>query len=56
MRDKILNSKEAAEYLRICLKTFYTLLKKGEIKYKKVGYRYRILKSELDEYLRENKE
>lgn len=52
MNDEVLKAQQAADYLKVCLKTLYKLVKENRIKYTRAGNRYRFLKSELDKYLR----
>lgn len=53
--DEVLTPKEAAAYMKISQKLLYQLIKSGELKAKKVGkLKFRILKSELNNYLRGN--
>ena len=54
--DKIMTVEEVAEYLRVHFQTVLKLLRDGSIRAQKVGRSWRILKSEVDKYLRgENK-
>lgn len=52
MNDEVMKAQQAADYLKVCLKTLYKLVKENRIKYTRAGNRYRFLKSELDKYLR----
>jgi excisionase family DNA binding protein len=45
--DKVYNTEEAQDYLRVSNSTIKRLLKKGIIKANKVGGRYKILGNEL---------
>ena len=55
-KDKLITMTELMEFLRISKPTAIKLLKRGDIKATKVGNQWRILKSEVDKYLRgENK-
>jgi len=55
MERRWLTAKEAAEYLRLHLKTIYRLVSMGAIPYSKIsGYGIRIDKVELDRLLEEN--
>ena len=54
MREKeneVLTTKEACEYLRISKPTFFNLIHKNQIKAKKVGRAWRVLRSELKGFL-----
>ena len=54
--DKIMTVEEVAKYLRVHFQTVLKLLRDGSIRAQKVGRSWRILKSEVDKYLRgENK-
>jgi excisionase family DNA binding protein len=52
VEDRILTLKELQDYLRLSQKTVLKLLGSGEIKAKKVGNKWRILKSTVDDYLK----
>ena len=45
------NLHEVAEILNCSYMTVYNLVKKGEIKYFKVGVEYRVKESELNNYI-----
>jgi len=51
--DKVLTLKELQEYLKLSEKTVLKLLNDGKIKARKVSNKWRILKSEVDKYLRD---
>jgi excisionase family DNA binding protein len=50
--DAVLTSREACDYLRISRPTFAKYLYAGRIKGAKVGKGWKVLKSELDRFLR----
>ena len=50
--DKIMTVVEVADYLRVHFQTVLKLLRDGSIRAQKVGRSWRILKSEVDKYLR----
>ncbi len=50
--DKVLTTKQAAQYLQTSLTTMFKMIREGELKAKKVGRGYRFLRSELDKFLR----
>ena len=50
--DKIMTVEEVAKYLRVHFQTVLKLLRDGSIRAQKVGRSWRILKSEVDKYLR----
>ena len=52
MKEKVFTVKELSEYLKVSDKTVKTLLRAGKIKANKVGREWRVLKSEVDKYLR----
>lgn len=54
--DEVLTTKEACEYLKISRPTFVKLVQSKEIKAKKVGRGWRVLKSELVAYLKNKEE
>ncbi len=49
--DEVFTTKEAMEYLKTTKVTLLKMIKEGKIKANKVGRGYRILKSEIDNYL-----
>jgi excisionase family DNA binding protein len=54
--DKIMTVEEVAKYLRVHFQMVFKLLRDGSIQAQKVGRSWRVLKSEVDKYLRgENK-
>jgi excisionase family DNA binding protein len=48
----IMNPEEAAEYLRVTPQTVYRRLREGSLPGAKVGGQWRILKEDLDAYLK----
>ncbi len=52
-RNEVLTTKEACRYLRISRPTFLKLVYTNQIKARKVGRGWKVLKSELEAYLRE---
>jgi excisionase family DNA binding protein len=56
MKEEILTVKELCDYLKLSKKTILKLLNSGEIPARKVGGSWRILKSQVDNYLKGNKE
>jgi excisionase family DNA binding protein len=52
-RAEVLTAKEACELLRISRPTLRNLINKGEISGFKVGNRWRIMKKELERYVKE---
>jgi excisionase family DNA binding protein len=52
--DKLLNTEEIAEYLRISTVFARRLLRQGKLKGKKVGKEWRVKKSDLQEYLNQD--
>ena len=50
----VFNLKEAAAYLGISVPTLATLLRSGEIHYRRAGQRWLISKSTLDDWLTHN--
>jgi excisionase family DNA binding protein len=51
--DQVMTSVEAAEYLKMHVKTVCRLAKEGKIPAKKVGSEWRFLRSVLDRWLAE---
>jgi excisionase family DNA binding protein len=49
---KLLSTRELAAYLGVTQRTVYTLIKRGEIPYVKVGGRFRFEQERIDEWLR----
>jgi putative molybdopterin biosynthesis protein len=49
---EVLSPKEAAEILKVNKRTVYNEIGRGNLKAKKIGNRYKILKSELENYLK----
>jgi excisionase family DNA binding protein len=54
MNEDVFTVKELKKYLKIGENTALKLLKSGKVKANKVGRNWRILKSEVDNYLRGN--
>ena len=54
--DAVLITQEACEYLRISRPTYVKCLQAGRIKGIKVGKGWRVLKSELDRFLKADSE
>ena len=54
--DKVLTLEEMRKYLRIGRNVALRLLQEKEINGKKVGNQWRILKSEVDKYLRNHED
>lgn len=52
-RDHVLTTQEACRYLRISRPTYLKCLYSGKIKGTKVGKGWKVLKSELDRFLKE---
>jgi putative molybdopterin biosynthesis protein len=50
---EVFSAEEAAEILKVSKRTVYNEIKRGNLKAKKVGNRYRILKSEIENYMRD---
>ena len=50
--DEVLTSDEAIEYLKISKPTFFKCIRQGKINAIKVGSGWRVLKSELYQFLR----
>ena len=55
METDILTVKEVSEYLKLNEKTAYRLAAKGEIPGFKVGGSWRFRKSEIDQWIEENR-
>lgn len=49
---EVLSAKEAAEILKVNKRTIYNEIGRGNLKAKKIGNRYKILKSELENYMK----
>ena len=56
MEDKVLTVKDLCEYLKLSEKTILNLLNSGEIPGRKLGGSWRILKSQVDIYLKGKKD
>ena len=54
MSDVILTITQTAEYLQVCDKTVRRLISKKELTASKVGKSWRIQKSDIDTYLKNN--
>lgn len=52
VEDRVFTLKQLQEYLQISRPTGIKLLRSGKIKANKIGRDWRILKSEVDKYLR----
>lgn len=52
MEDKVLTTKEACEYLRISKPTYLKYIHEKKIRAIKAGKGWKVLKSELDRFLR----
>lgn len=52
MNTELLTTNEAIEILRITRPTLLKLIKDGKLKATKIGHNYRILKSDLDRFIR----
>jgi excisionase family DNA binding protein len=50
--DHVLTTKESCFYLRITKPTFFKYIREGRIKATKAGKGWKVLKSELDRFLR----
>jgi putative molybdopterin biosynthesis protein len=50
---EVFSAEEAAEILKVSKRTIYNEIERGNLKAKKVGNKYRILKSELENYMRD---
>jgi excisionase family DNA binding protein len=50
--DQVLNTKESCFYLRITKPTYFKYIREGRIKAIKAGKGWKVLKSELDRFLR----
>ena len=54
--EEVMTTTEAMNYLRVSRKTLLKLVHRGKIPARKVGKDYRYLRSEIDRYLRGDKE
>jgi excisionase family DNA binding protein len=54
--DAVMTLEEAAGFLKVSETTVYQLLRSGELKARKVGREWRILKSQLVEFLKQDGE
>jgi excisionase family DNA binding protein len=52
MKQELLTTNEAIEILRITRPTLLKLIKDGKLKATKIGHNYRILKEDLDSFIR----
>ena len=50
--QKVLTTEQAAQYLQVSTQTLIKMIKAGNLKANKIGRCYRLLKEELDKYLR----
>ncbi len=50
--SELMTPREAAEFLRISLRTLYRLLQQGDVEGTKVGGQWRIPRDELESYVR----
>lgn len=50
--QEVLTTTEAMKYLRITRPTLFRLIKQGKLKATKVGHNYRILKEDLEKFIR----
>lgn len=53
-KEEFVTIKEAADHLRVSLRSVYRWLDQGKLKYFRVGSSTRILLSELDRFISEN--
>lgn len=53
--DKMLTIQEVMKILGISRVTLYTIIKEGKIPAYKIGHNYRILESELEKYINQNR-
>jgi DNA binding domain, excisionase family len=51
MSDELLNAQQVADMLKIARNTVYELIKRGDIKYSKVGKQVRVAKEDVNAYL-----
>jgi excisionase family DNA binding protein len=54
--DEILTANEAADYLKVNVRTIYRLIKEGKIPGRKVGGSWRFKKDILDDWLADSRE
>jgi excisionase family DNA binding protein len=52
MEDRVLTTNESCFYLRITKPTFFKYIREGRIRAIKAGKGWKVLKSELDRFLR----
>lgn len=52
MKQELLTTNEVIEILRITRPTLLKLIKDGSLKATKIGHNYRILKEDLDKFIR----
>lgn len=50
---RVLTPEQVAEILQLSIRKIYAMLKSGELPAKKIGSQWRILESELEEYMRD---
>ena len=55
VNSDVLTVSQTAEYLQVCDKTIRRLISKGDILASKVGNSWRIQKSDVDFYLKKNR-
>ena len=51
MDETIYTVPEVAEYLKICKSKLYAMIRRGEFPYIRIGKNVRILESDLEEYI-----
>ena len=51
-QTRLLTAQEAADYLRITRPRLYQLVRDGELVGHRVGYQYRFMPADLEDYLR----
>ncbi len=56
MKQQLLTTNEAIEILRITRPTLLKFIKDGRLKATKIGHNYRILKNDLDKFIRNETE
>jgi len=52
--DEYLTTKEAAELLRVSLRTLYRWIKEGKVQTKRIGQKHLILRTDIPTFLRQN--
>lgn len=53
MAKKLMDVEDIANYLGLSTRTVYSMIKKGEIPYVKVGGQYRFVESEIEDWIKE---